>query len=302
MDIENSPFYLNTHTRPWIRPHNAVPRRAGVSAFGFGGTNFHFVLEEYNGEHQEPYRLHSTPRAVYLAAETPDKLLARCEEQLALLQSDAAEERYADLLDASQLLIMPVSAARVGFINESLAETREFLKIIIKLLKKDTQSKKWTHPKGIYYRKTGVSPDSKVVALFPGQGSQYLEMGKELALNFPTIRQAYGRIDSLFIADQKEPLSSVIFPIPGFDSSSTAAKAARPITRLSSWAGMTIKAAVFGSCGIHGEPAGVKKAATCGFPTAAVTSPAPLATCIILAPLRRSSAGGRNRPDPIPDL
>ncbi len=225
MDIENSPFYLNTHTRPWIRPHNAVPRRAGVSAFGFGGTNFHFVLEEYNGEHQEPYRLHSTPRAVYLAAETPDKLLARCEEQLALLQSDAAEERYADLLDASQLLIMPVSAARVGFINESLAETREFLKIIIKLLKKDTQSKKWTHPKGIYYRKTGVSPDSKVVALFPGQGSQYLEMGKELALNFPTIRQAYGRIDSLFIADQKEPLSSVIFPIPGFDSAATAAKA-----------------------------------------------------------------------------
>ncbi|HHJ06356.1 MAG TPA: polyketide synthase, partial [Anaerolineae bacterium] len=127
MDIENSPFYLNTHTRPWIRPRNAAPRRAGVSAFGFGGTNFHFVLEEYNGEHQGPYRLHSTPRAVYLSAETPDKLLVRCEEELARLQSDAAEEHYANLLDASRLLIMPVSAARVGFISESLAETRQFL-------------------------------------------------------------------------------------------------------------------------------------------------------------------------------
>ncbi|MCB0037160.1 MAG: hypothetical protein KDE51_24180, partial [Anaerolineales bacterium] len=36
MDIENTPFYLNTHTRPWLPPQNGLPRRAGVSAFGFG--------------------------------------------------------------------------------------------------------------------------------------------------------------------------------------------------------------------------------------------------------------------------
>ncbi|HSG96007.1 MAG TPA: beta-ketoacyl synthase N-terminal-like domain-containing protein, partial [Afifellaceae bacterium] len=41
-----SPFYVNTETRPWI-PRGDYPRRAGVSALGFGGSNFHCLLEEY---------------------------------------------------------------------------------------------------------------------------------------------------------------------------------------------------------------------------------------------------------------
>ena len=51
-NIEATPFYINTETRPWIKAESAEPRRAGVSAFGFGGTNFHVVLEEYQSEHQ----------------------------------------------------------------------------------------------------------------------------------------------------------------------------------------------------------------------------------------------------------
>ena len=42
--FDDSPFYVNTETRPWLE--GATPRRAGVSAFGFGGTNAHVVLEE----------------------------------------------------------------------------------------------------------------------------------------------------------------------------------------------------------------------------------------------------------------
>ena len=45
LEIESSPFYLNTQTRPWLQA-GETPRRAGVSSFGFGGTNFHIVLEE----------------------------------------------------------------------------------------------------------------------------------------------------------------------------------------------------------------------------------------------------------------
>ena len=45
-ELETSPFYINTETRPWISPDDG-PRRAGVSAFGFGGINAHAVLEEY---------------------------------------------------------------------------------------------------------------------------------------------------------------------------------------------------------------------------------------------------------------
>ena len=46
LEIEKSPFYLNTETRPWIAKSDQ-PRRAAVSSFGFGGSNFHAVLEEY---------------------------------------------------------------------------------------------------------------------------------------------------------------------------------------------------------------------------------------------------------------
>ncbi|MCX7791212.1 MAG: polyketide synthase, partial [Chloroflexaceae bacterium] len=46
IDFNATPFYLLTEAREWERPGN-VPRRAGVSAYGFGGTNFHVVLEEY---------------------------------------------------------------------------------------------------------------------------------------------------------------------------------------------------------------------------------------------------------------
>src|SRR5205823_5853048 len=46
----DGPLYVNTATRPWIQPDPDRPRRAGVSAFGFGGTNFHAVIEEYTGD------------------------------------------------------------------------------------------------------------------------------------------------------------------------------------------------------------------------------------------------------------
>ncbi|MCK5098804.1 MAG: polyketide-type polyunsaturated fatty acid synthase PfaA, partial [Desulfobacteraceae bacterium] len=67
LDINNSLFYLNSNSKPWISGIQGIqevqgvqqaqqndstsaahPRRAGVSAFGFGGSNFHAVLEEYS--------------------------------------------------------------------------------------------------------------------------------------------------------------------------------------------------------------------------------------------------------------
>ncbi|MCS6939868.1 MAG: polyketide synthase, partial [Roseiflexus sp.] len=46
INFSATPFYLLTEAREWERRGN-IPRRAGVSAYGFGGTNFHVVLEEY---------------------------------------------------------------------------------------------------------------------------------------------------------------------------------------------------------------------------------------------------------------
>lgn len=48
-----TPIFVNTETLPWIPPAG-IPRRGGVSAFGFGGTNFHAVLEEFQGDLSDP--------------------------------------------------------------------------------------------------------------------------------------------------------------------------------------------------------------------------------------------------------
>ena len=217
LDIENSPFYLNTKTRPWIREAGAGPRRAGVSAFGFGGTNFHFVMEEYDADHNGAYRLHQTPQTMLLSAPTPAQLLTRCQEQLAALESDSGAQQYAALVEASNGLNIPTASARLGFVAASQTEAQTLLQTAIGLLQKNLQAATWEHPKGIYYRQTGMETQGKVVALFPGQGSQYLDMGKSLAINFPEVREAFNRIDSLFVADQQPPLSTVIFPAPTFD-------------------------------------------------------------------------------------
>jgi acyl transferase domain-containing protein len=47
LHLETSPFYINTETRPWIRPRGGTPRRAGVSSMGFGGVDAHCILEEH---------------------------------------------------------------------------------------------------------------------------------------------------------------------------------------------------------------------------------------------------------------
>ena len=48
LDLHDGPFRLCTEAQPWLHTEPVQPRRAGVSAFGFGGTNFHAVLEAYD--------------------------------------------------------------------------------------------------------------------------------------------------------------------------------------------------------------------------------------------------------------
>ncbi|MCB0034133.1 MAG: acyltransferase domain-containing protein, partial [Anaerolineales bacterium] len=184
--------------------------------FGFGGTNFHFALEEYTPEHQETYRLHKTPETIFLSAPTPAQLIAKCERELGLLRSETGQTHYRELIAQSQTPTIPTSSARLGFVADSLEQVITNLETAATLLKKSTDSPNWEHPKGIFYRQSGIASKGKVVALFPGQGSQYLEMGKELALNFPPIREAYGQMDKLFVSDGQPPLTSVLFPIPVF--------------------------------------------------------------------------------------
>ncbi|HEX9843658.1 MAG TPA: polyketide synthase, partial [bacterium] len=47
LELEQTPFYINTEARPWIHGDPRTPRRAGVNALGFGGIDSHCILEEY---------------------------------------------------------------------------------------------------------------------------------------------------------------------------------------------------------------------------------------------------------------
>ena len=65
IDFAHSPLYVNTELKPWTIPADGV-RRAGLSAFGFGGTNFHAVLEEYI-----PHRLNGNGKRSVAVSEIP---------------------------------------------------------------------------------------------------------------------------------------------------------------------------------------------------------------------------------------
>ncbi|MDB9303518.1 beta-ketoacyl synthase N-terminal-like domain-containing protein [Nodularia spumigena CS-591/12] len=217
LDLKNSSFYLNTQTRPWIRAEGEAPRRAGVSSFGFGGTNYHVVLEEYETAENLPYRLHGTAREVLLFANNPAQLWSKCEETLNKLQSADGEIHFAALIKECQSVEIPQVAARVGFVAENLQEACKLMQVSIDWLKHKASVTSWEHPQGIYYRSSGMELGGKVVSLFSGQGSQYLEMGRELVMNFPTMRRLHGCMDSLLLKDNLQPVSQIVFPHPVFD-------------------------------------------------------------------------------------
>ncbi len=228
LEIEDSPFYLNTEARPWLHHSTDGPRRAGVSAFGFGGTNFHVVLEEYSAEQPPASRLNHVAQPILLHAATPEALTAACEQALRDLEGNEAEAAaaYADLTARSKAPEIPQDAARLGFVADDRAEAARLLKAALTTLKKQPEVEAWEHPRGITYRRAGLETEGAVVALFPGQGSQYLNMGREAAMNFPPLRVMFERMDARFIDEGLQPLSEIVFPIPAFDDETREAQSA----------------------------------------------------------------------------
>lgn len=216
MDIANSSFYLNTETRPWFKSTEEYPRRAGVSSFGFGGTNFHITLEEYENGEVQFNRIQSKPYAIILSADSNRGLVEKCKElQNRLGESDA--QNYLFNLDTeSTTAIIPTSHVRLGFLAVNVEDANDKIKTCLELLEKNKEQECWSNPKGIFYRAQGMETDGKIVALFPGQGSQYINMGRELAISFPSFRGILERANSLLTVKGREPLTSIVFPIPVF--------------------------------------------------------------------------------------
>ncbi len=175
------------------------------------------VLEEAQAEHEGAYRKNRTAKGILLAAQDPAALAENCRQQVELLQSAQGADHYSQLAAESRALAPSIGEARVGFVAETPEEAVEALQTCVETLRQKPNQESWELPKGIYYRKNGMETQGRVVALFSGQGSQYLEMGRELAVNFPTMRQVFGSMDELFIQDELETLSGRVYPRPVFD-------------------------------------------------------------------------------------
>ncbi|MCP4921132.1 MAG: acyltransferase domain-containing protein, partial [Proteobacteria bacterium] len=208
MDLENSPFYLSTRARPWVRgPEH--PRRAGVSSFGFGGSNFHLALEEYTGSAEKAFRrrVSETELVVFSAdnAQALDAQLAGIELGGAGFLEWFARDSQANFEPKS------VRAAIVATDEADLAKQIETLRG--HLAKKP--GKKLNSPKGLYLSFDAVAGD--VGFLFPGQGSQYVDMGAKVAMTWPLALSAWDTAAG--IAELTE-LHDVVFPKPDFSDGS----------------------------------------------------------------------------------
>ncbi|MET9294422.1 beta-ketoacyl synthase N-terminal-like domain-containing protein [Streptomyces sp. NPDC003077] len=193
----DSALYVNTEARPWVRDPARPVRRAGVSAFGFGGVNYHAVLEEHRaGTDEGAGALHTTPTAYLWHAPDRAELLTRLE------RGDPPDSAPA-----------PADHARLGFVAAHPADRAELLALAVARLRDRPTHETWNDPRGIHYRVRALPPGTAAGALFAGQGSQYPGMGLRAALALPAVRDAFDAANALF--PTADSLARSVFPPPG---------------------------------------------------------------------------------------
>ncbi|MGW3119882.1 SDR family NAD(P)-dependent oxidoreductase [Streptomyces sp. NPDC001107] len=197
VDPTSTPFYVNTEARPWVLDPERGKRRAAVSSFGFGGTNFHMVLEEHEGP-AEAKSLGPTVRWGLWHAAGPEALALRIENGAAPDESGA----------------IPASDARIGIVARSDEEFTELCGTAVELLRARPDADSWQHPKGITYRRQALPTSVRTAAVFAGQGSQYVGMGRRAAVALPPVRAAFDRANRL--TEGPDTLARTVFPPPAF--------------------------------------------------------------------------------------
>ncbi len=136
--IEKSPFYVNAETRPWFK--NGVPRRAGISAFGFGGVNVHFAMEEYEKKTSFTDRMHQSFHSIYIKATDTTNLLTSLKNTIGALNSKESTTAFHNLKESSKQGTAKQNEARLGFVAESLIDCISKLEIAVKQLESNTEA------------------------------------------------------------------------------------------------------------------------------------------------------------------
>lgn len=215
-NFNTGPLYVNSETRPWIG--NNHPRRAGVSAFGFGGTNFHVVVEEYQGDYlsRPVATADNWPNELFLwSGNQAQDIQTQLKALLTALQ-DGAQPNLRDLAYTLSRAYRPQAAARLAIVASALDDLRGKIDIALNNLNQGNIN----HPRGVYYGERGQA--GKVALLFPGQGSQYPNMLRDLAIHFPEVRAAFELADHVLDGHYDQPLSRLVFPPPAFDDATRA--------------------------------------------------------------------------------
>ncbi|MFE9369690.1 SDR family NAD(P)-dependent oxidoreductase [Streptomyces sp. NPDC006711] len=194
-------LYVNQQVRPWVREPHRPTRRGGVSAFGFGGVNFHALLEEYPAAGDGVPVWHTTPTAHLWHAPDVDGLLAK-------LRAGAAPGGGGPV---------PAGHVRLGVVAASDSERTSLVARAIDRLEGGPGAESWELSGQLVYRRDALPPGAKVAALFAGQGSQYVGMGRHALLALPPVRAYFDRANALWEPGELglETLADVVFPVLG---------------------------------------------------------------------------------------
>ncbi|HET9382963.1 MAG TPA: SDR family oxidoreductase [Streptomyces sp.] len=198
IDFDGSPFYVQTRTTDWDRPERGGPRRAGVSAFGLGGTNAHAVLEEAPAPDGPPAPVRDTPasRALVLpvSGQTPSALRELAARIGGTLRGDTAPE-ISDVAHslavgrrhfAHRAAVVGADATTLAALLDAVADGQ------------DDVSDRFDGEIGLA---TGTAPGGappRLTMLFSGQGAEYLEACRDLYRSEPVFRDFLQGVDPDF--------------------------------------------------------------------------------------------------------
>ncbi|MRG98067.1 non-ribosomal peptide synthetase/type I polyketide synthase [Polyangium spumosum] len=212
LHLEESPFFVNAEPLRWGR--GSTPRRAGVSAFGIGGTNAHVVLEE------APEREPSGPsRPVQLLL-----LSARTEAAL-----EASTDRLAKALARDPVISLPDTAFTLQQGRAKLAHRRA----VVCGDPSSAASALTNHDRDRMASGTAKEQPPRVVFMFPGMGSQRIGMGRELHESEAVYRESFDRAAASFEAALSIDIRKLVFAREA-DSAEAARALLRPSLNIAS--------------------------------------------------------------------
>ena len=205
MDFKNSPFYLNTETRPWVG-NESYPRRSSISSFGFGGTNFHVAIEEYRGPGKIAPRLNvSASKLVLLTESSSDELINLCKKTA---EDTVNNEAFNYLSRASHENFNSDANNRLAIVATDENDLKKKLENAANIISKKPEES-FSYPNGTHYSVTKIS--GSTAYLFPGQGSQSIGMSGGLATHFYEPQKVWDEIGKIKLSEDSS-LKDIVFP------------------------------------------------------------------------------------------